>query len=93
MVYSDNVITTNRKGEKEIRNLLDKGVFVKYDYRNPVNFQKMENGKFKLILKGEKEREEYYVIPTKNKDRFLMLKTKPKRTFVWNQFSGKEEEV
>jgi len=54
MGYPKSVLTKNRKGETEVRGLLDRGRYVRYNYINPDTGKIMENGKFSIILKDEK---------------------------------------
>lgn len=95
MEYPQNVITKNKKGENEIRNLISRGQFVMYDYRDPKTFRQMENNKRKLYLKDETGKvEEYYIIPTKTSNRSLLIKPKAiesKVRSVWNNKKRKEE--
>lgn len=95
MEYPENVITKNKRGEEEVRNLISRGKFVMYDYRNPKTFKQMENNKIKLYLKDESgNTEEYYIIPTKTPNRSLLIRPKEidnKTRFVWNNKKKKEE--
>ncbi|MFH8080579.1 MAG: hypothetical protein QXO84_01735 [Candidatus Aenigmatarchaeota archaeon] len=88
MEYPPEVLTKNKKGQIEVRNLLGRGIFVLYDYRDVENFQPLENGKKKICLKYEDGSvKEFYIIPTKTKGRELLLKSKEdgnKYIKVWN---------
>lgn len=75
MEYPEEVMTESRKGKKEVRRLIDRGAFVRYEYIDPDTGERGEN-KIKLILKG-KTVEEYFIIPVKG-ERFLMLKAEEK---------------
>ena len=96
MEYPESVLTKNKKGDIEVRNLISRGKFVMYDYRDPKTFQQVENKKVKLYLKDEEGKiEEYYLIPLKG-ERFLMIKPKEveeKERKVWNQKIKKAEEL
>lgn len=78
MEYPESVLT---KKKKEVRSLVDKGEFVRYEYLDPKTGEKIGK-KIKLILKG-KEREEYFMIPIENK-RFLLLPAMAKPKIIWN---------
>ncbi|MBU5688099.1 MAG: hypothetical protein KQA41_01290 [Candidatus Aenigmarchaeota archaeon] len=97
MEYPNEVLTKNRKGQIEVRNLIARGSFVLYDYRDPESFKIVENGKKKIYLKDENGNiQEFYIIPTKTKDRELLLK--PKRSNnkyikVWNNKKKTSEEL
>lgn len=95
MQYPKSVITKNKKGEYEIRNLISRGQFVMYDYRDVKTFKQVENNKRKLYLKDESGKiEEYYIIPTQTPSRSLFIKPKEvenKVRSVWNSKKRKEE--
>lgn len=80
MGYPESVLTKGRKGRLEVRRLLSKGKFVKYDYTDPETGKPLEKGKFSIILKGEKE-EHYYLIPLKGRFLAIPQKAKGKRKF------------
>ena len=64
MKYPDSVLTKNRKGETEVRLLIDKGKFTRYTYAYP-DGRKAEGGKISIILTNEKgEQVHYFLIPT-----------------------------
>jgi len=94
MEYPESVLTKNKKGETEVRNLISRGEFVLYDYRDPKTFKQMENKKRKLYLKHDNVIEEYYIIPTQMQNRELLIKPKEldeKTRMVWNSSKKKEE--
>jgi hypothetical protein len=73
MEYPDEVVTESRKGKREVRRLVDRGVFVRYEYIDPATGERTEN-KVKLVLKKDRgSAEEYFILPVKG-DRFLLLK-------------------
>ncbi len=43
--YPESVLTKDRKGNLEVRNLSARGQFVMYDYRDAKNFKQVENNK------------------------------------------------
>ncbi|MEM5776825.1 MAG: hypothetical protein QXJ06_00055 [Candidatus Aenigmatarchaeota archaeon] len=97
MEYPKDVLTKNKKGQIEVRNLIARGYFVLYDYRDPKNFQPLENGKKKIYLKDENGNiEEFYIIPTKTKGRDLLLKpkeSKDKYIKIWNNKKKTSEDL
>jgi hypothetical protein len=78
MEFPDEVLTTNKKGKVEVRNLIDTGTFVRYEYLDPESGDKSEN-KFKLVLKDTDGsiKEELFIIPMKD-SRSLVIPTKVK---------------
>ncbi len=84
MEYPQSVLTKDRKGNPEVRNLLSKGTFVKYNYTDPKTGKPMEGGKFSIILKDKTGKEEhYFIIPLKG--RFLAIPQKEeKNRKVWD---------
>lgn len=85
-MYPEEVITISKKGKREVRALIDRGKFVRYEYLDPETGEKSEN-KVKLVLLNEKgDQEEYFIIPLKQRDRFLLLRaeTKPPRK-IWDR--------
>jgi hypothetical protein len=89
MKYPDSVLTKNRKGETEVRLLLDKGKFTRYTYVYP-DEKKAEGGKVSIILTNEKgEKTHYFLIPTQG-GRYLALipKEEKEQRKVWD---GKKE--
>lgn len=85
-MFPESVLTKNKKGETEIRRLIDKGRFVRYDYIYPNSGKQAEKGKFSIILKNEAGKEEhYFLIPIKG-GRFLTVipKEEKKERRVWD---------
>jgi hypothetical protein len=82
MRYPPSVLTKDKKGNKEVRNLIDRGRYVRYEYLVPGTKKRSQN-KVKLILKGRKQ-EEFYLIPIAG-NRFLTLPTPAKYgRKLWN---------
>lgn len=75
MRYPAEVLTKTKKGQLEVRNLIDRGRYVRYEYLVPGTKRRSQN-KVKLILRGKKQ-EEYYLIPIAG-GRFLMMPTPAK---------------
>lgn len=91
--YPSSVITKDRKGNKEVRLLLDKGKFVRYQYMDPDSGSIVEKGKVSIILQtGEGNEEHLYIIPLQpNKSLVIRQKGEEKSRMVWNKETGKEE--
>ena len=95
MKYPDSVITYDRKGNKEVRLLVDKGKFCRYQYTDPKTGKLLEKGKTSIVLKNPKGNlEHFFLIPIKG-ERFLTLKLKDpeKPRKVWNKGKKKEESL
>lgn len=81
--FPEEVLTKTKRGELEVRWLVDRGHFVRYRYVNPESGKPMEGGKVKIVLRG-KDTEEYFIIPVKG-NRNLMLKAEEKgERKVWD---------
>lgn len=95
--YPESVLTKDKKGNLEVRNLISRGQFVMYDYRDVKSFKQMESNKKKLYLKDKNDKiEEYYIIPLKNDNRSLLItpdKPEEKTRKIWNDESKKEEDL
>ncbi|MBS3054976.1 MAG: hypothetical protein J4452_00590 [Candidatus Aenigmarchaeota archaeon] len=93
MKYPEEVLTKDKKGNLEVRNIISKGKFVLYDYRHSKTFKQLENKKLKLYLKDKERNRGFYLIPLKG-SRYLMIEAKqdkhPDRK-VWNQKKRKPE--
>lgn len=77
MSYPEEVLTISKKGKVEVRNLLDRGRYVRYEYLDPKTGKRSEN-KIKIVLIGDEEKmEEYFIVPLKD-DRKLMVPTESK---------------
>jgi hypothetical protein len=77
MEYPPEVLTISKRGRREVRHLLDRGRFVRYDYLDPSTGERTEN-KVKLVLVGEGGVEEYFIVPTKERRRSLLLAAEEK---------------
>ncbi len=95
--YPETVLTKDKKGNLEIRNLVSRGQFVMYDYRDAKTFKQVENNKKKIYLKdGEGKVTEYYIIPLKTGNRSLLIspdKSEEKPRKVWNDKTKKEDDL
>ena len=95
--YPEIVLTKDKKGNLEVRNLNSRGQFVMYDYRDVESFKQVENKKKKLYLKEKDGKiNEYYIIPLKTGNRFLLItpeKPEEKVRKVWNEKMQKEEDL
>lgn len=95
--YPESVLTKDKKGNSEVRNLISRGQFVVYDYRDVKTFKQVESNKKKLYLKDKDGKvTEYYIIPLKSGNRSLLIKSeKPEEKVrkVWNDKIQKEEDL
>jgi Xaa-Pro aminopeptidase len=95
--YPESVLTHDRKGNYEVRNLIARGEFVLHDYRNPSDFSPVDSNKQKLYLKEATGTiTEYFLIPSKNPNQMLLIRPKEKEAkdrMVWNEKVKREEEL
>ena len=75
--YPEEVLTKSKKGKIEVRNLIDSGRFVRYEYLDPQTGKRSEN-KVKIVLYNGEDYEEYFIIPLKQKNRSLLLNAEKK---------------
>ena len=76
--FPDDVLTRTKKGELEVRSLIDRGRYVRYNYLHPESGEPMEGGKVKLVLIPESgEPQEFFIIPTRS-GRDLLIPTAEK---------------
>jgi outer membrane lipoprotein-sorting protein len=84
MEYPKEVLTKNKKGEYEVRLLVSKGKYVKYQYMDPKTGKIVENGKFSIIMKSESGEEHLYLIPMKGRFLAIPVKDEKKHRKVWD---------
>ena len=85
VAFPNEVLTRTKKGEVEVRSLIDRGRYVRYDYQDPGTGESMEGGKVKLVLLSEGGRtEEYFIIPTKAKRDLLIPATVKGARKIWD---------
>jgi hypothetical protein len=83
--FPDEVLTRTKKGEIEVRSLVDRGRYVRYRYLHPETGEPMEGGKVKLVLQADSGRtEEYFLIPTKSKRDLLIPAAEKGDRKVWD---------
>jgi len=83
--FPEDVLTKTRKGEIEVRSLIDRGRYVRYNYLHPDTGEPMEGGKVKLVLVSDDgATEEYFVIPTKSKRDLLIPAPEKGKRKVWD---------
>ena len=96
-VYPDSVLTKDRSGRDEVRNLLSRGEYLLHDYRDAATFKPVESNKQKLYLKDtEGTITEYFIIPTKASERSLLIHPKEKEEkvrMIWNEKTKTQEEL
>ncbi len=86
-MYPEEVLTKSKKGKIEVRNIVDFGKFVRYEYLDPETGKRSEN-KVKIVFYNGEDYDEYFIIPLKQNNKFLMLKAEKKGPRkLWN---GKE---
>ncbi|MFQ6674883.1 MAG: hypothetical protein ACE5LH_00915 [Fidelibacterota bacterium] len=93
--YPSSVVTRDRKGNEEVRLLVDRGRFVRYQYMNPETGEIVEKEKMSIILLTEEgEKEHLYIIPFQpNRALAIRPKVEKKDRKVWNGRTGREEEL
>jgi hypothetical protein len=83
--FPDEVLTKTKKGEIEVRSLIDRGRYARYNYLHPQTGEPMEGGKVKLVLISESGKaEEFFIIPTKSKRDLLIPATERGARRVWD---------
>ena len=83
--FPEEVLTRTKKGEIEVRSLIDGGRYVRYNYLHPETGEALEGGKVKLVLIAEDGRvEEYFIIPTKSKRDLLIPAAEKSARKVWD---------
>ena len=94
MQYQGSVKTKDRKGNEEIRLLVVKGQYVRYQYLDSNINKIVQKGKTSIILKSEDKQEHLCIIPLKD-NKYLLVKPKEdeKQRKVWNPKAKKEEEM
>ena len=93
--YPNEVITHDRKGNREVRLLVDRGEFVRYRYMDPKTGKIVEKGKFSVILKSSRGKEEHlYIIPIKEKKALVVWPSQEKKKrMVWSKKKSKPESI
>ncbi len=83
--FPDEVLTRTKKGEIEVRSLIDRGRYVRYHYLHPDTGEPMEGGKVKLVLLSESgTTEEFFIIPTKSKRDLLLPAAEKGARKIWD---------
>ncbi len=83
--FPEEVLTKTKKGEIEVRSLIDRGRYVRYNYLHPDTAEPMEGGKVKLVLLAEDGRvEEFFVIPTKSHRDLLIPAAEKGARKIWD---------
>ena len=82
---TEDVLTRTKKGEVEVRSLLDRGRYVRYNYLHPETGEPMEGGKVKLVLISDAGRTvEFFIIPTKSKRDLLIPAAEKGARMIWD---------
>ena len=88
MEYPGSVLTKNRKGDTEVRNLIDRGEFVRYNYVHPETGTVMESGKISLVLKSSRGEQHIFLVPLRD-GRFIAIADKEKKVrHAWDGSSA-----
>jgi hypothetical protein len=83
--FPEEVLTRTKKGEIEVRSIIDRGRYVRYNYLHPETGEPMEGGKVKLVLIAEDGRtQEYFIIPMKSKRDLLIPAAEKGVRMIWN---------
>ena len=83
--FPDEVLTRTKKGEIEVRSLIDRDRYVRYNYLHPDTGEPMEGGKVKLVLIAESgAAEEYFIIPTKSRRDLLLPASEKGARKIWD---------
>ncbi|HEY5606545.1 MAG TPA: hypothetical protein VIL45_08525 [Thermoplasmata archaeon] len=83
--FPPEVLTRTKKGEIEVRSLIDRGRYARYYYLDPETGAPMEDGKVKLVLMSDRgATEEYFLIPTKSKRDLLIPTPEKGARKVWD---------
>jgi hypothetical protein len=84
--FPEEVLTRTKKGEIEVRSLIDRGRYVRYNYLHPETGEPMERGKVKLVLIAAGGRtEEYFIIPIKSKRDLLIPAAEKGPRMIWDR--------
>ncbi len=83
--FPEEVLTRTKKGEIEVRSLIDRGRYVRYRYLHPETGALMEGGKVKLVLIPESgEPQEFFVVHTKSSRDLLIPAADKGARKVWD---------
>jgi len=83
--FPSEVLTRTKNGKVEVRSLIDRGRYVRYNYLDPETGESMEGGKVKLVLLSDAGRtEEYFIIPTKSKRDLLIPASEKGARRIWD---------
>jgi len=83
--FPDEVLTRTKKGEIEVRSLLDRGRYVRYNYLHPDTAEPMEGGKVKIVLRSDDGKdEEFFIIPTKSHRDLLIPAAEKGARKIWD---------
>ena len=92
----EEAITISKRGKRELRTIFARGKFALIEYRDPITKEKTENKLKLVLLRDDGGVEEFFIIPLKQANRFLLLKAekaKGPKVKAWNPKTGKLEEV
>ncbi len=83
--YPEEVLTRTKKGDIEVRSLIDRGRYLRYNYLHPETDEPLEGGKVKLVLVSERGKtEEFFIIPTKSRRNLLVPAAEKGARKIWD---------
>jgi hypothetical protein len=83
--FPEEVLTRTKRGEIEVRSLIDRGRYVRYNYLDPETGQPTEGGKVRLVLLSESGKaEEFFIIPTKSGRDLLIRAAEKGARKIWD---------
>ena len=83
--FPEEVLTRTKRGETEVRSLIDRGRYVRYNYLHPESGQPVEGGKVKLVLLSDSGKaEEFFIIPTKSRRDLLIPAAEKGPRKIWD---------
>ena len=83
--FPEEVLTRTKKGEIEVRSLIDRGRYVRYNYLHPERGEPMEGGKVKLVLIPESgEPQEFFIIATRSNRNLMIPAAEKGARKVWD---------
>ena len=93
MEYPEETITITKKGEREVRIFKEKGTYYIYTYRSLKNGKLLNKEKLVLVENG-KIKKEFFIIPLKEKNKYLLLETEIKgKRKLWDEKNKRVIEI
>ncbi len=94
-IYPESVITTDSKGRKEARMLIERGTYTRYTYVDPDTGNMVKEGKETVFISNTKGiKEKLFIIPIAGGKSFLFRKKEHNTADkVWNPALKKAENI